>query len=987
LLRGGALTMKIAIKAYIILFQLWLMANQGVDAKLLIPEDATPDAVVPEFHHLPKKLFRQHDAALMSAPAMSLMDVAGIPHQDSTQKDLAIAKATESEADKIERNAMRVLHDAGSDSTTQQTTDTKNPVAKGMTKALPTHQPKHKSQEAEAKAPPHKKVVSQHDKPTVQHTKPVDKPAAQHKPIVQQQKKSKHEGEKKAVDKPATQQHKPAAQQQKKSKHEGEKGQQQKKSKHEGEKGDKEGKKEEEMKTSSRIDTSHLWAFVAITSLLIVGTITFEVFKERAMESVRGTPMEQLVRNLFGELTVLGFLGIVTFLLSKAGLGPLSDLVFSEMEDRDEASHALLEMLEQIHFVIFFIMVFFMLEAIGMIMTMSRAQRHFRAMEAEIVTPAGRQRAVKNFGDAYANSTWFSRNFGHVCFGSEFNQAKRLLTFMLLRTDFIYFEEDMNNGNPLAQIQKIQPKVALVGVGERALTDGEVLHPYRAGTRLSPEEAKLEHLKHEFPFFTYLMKVTGGRMAEVVEIGVIQWTQLIFMIILVVSLVQAADGSWQFLLYLWIAIGWGLLLLVWWFSHYVHDLLHRLTHTCKGRSLLEPARDGTTTWISTQASYLDEQTNHPVHRLPEFLVGAPANPRNTGQQKLYNLYIFGRNEVEFQVWLLRIIFLTCSIYNAVFFTCIDAIYVSQTSTLAGAVFITIFAIAPMFIIYTVFMLDIVTTSCLSTSVEHNREKRVLDEVIKLMKEANCLELMRRTTAMFSSKLEPLSMSDLVRVESALHADNEAVRNAGSPVLAREILASHPTLVACMEEMLNDPSAELVMLRHLAVFESMDTDGSNCLSREEIHAIYRDIGFTNNSEVDRCIDHSFSRLDMATIAEAQTAPAASKSGGWCMPKSGTSTPAMHGMSKALFLAWSIQLERTSRLLTPEEIGDFWFAKIDLDSSGHVTVAELSTALANTKVFALDEITSLVLELDCDGDGDFSKEELINWFASRSHTYGE
>ena len=58
---------------------------------------------------------------------------------------------------------------------------------------------------------------------------------------------------------------------------------------------------------------------------IIVISISFEITKDMLEEATRES-MKPILRNIFGELTILGFIGLVMFLLTKYGKGSLDSL-------------------------------------------------------------------------------------------------------------------------------------------------------------------------------------------------------------------------------------------------------------------------------------------------------------------------------------------------------------------------------------------------------------------------------------------------------------------------------------------------------------------------------------------------------------------------------------------------------------------------------------------------------------------------------------
>jgi hypothetical protein len=96
-----------------------------------------------------------------------------------------------------------------------------------------------------------------------------------------------------------------------------------------------------------------------IVLVLVVLTIFFEYVKETIEESA-DRAMEPVIEGLFGELTVLGFLSTITFCITKLGFfSKLGVALFGEEEEEE-----LLEIFEQVHYMLFFIMVFFVINVL-----------------------------------------------------------------------------------------------------------------------------------------------------------------------------------------------------------------------------------------------------------------------------------------------------------------------------------------------------------------------------------------------------------------------------------------------------------------------------------------------------------------------------------------------------------------------------------------------------------------------------------------------
>merc|ERR1711988_1928212 len=113
------------------------------------------------------------------------------------------------------------------------------------------------------------------------------------------------------------------------------------------------------------------------------------------------------------------------------------------------------------------------------------------------------------------------------------------------------------------------------------------------------------------------------------------------------------------MLRLWIGIGWAILLGVMWLHSTLKSQADLLLHEDLGKSLLhskQPATrktKGEQRWIPSRPRYLTlngSQHNavvKPTSMLPRALIGDPGNPKHPGQQKMFNIMVFGRNEAIF----------------------------------------------------------------------------------------------------------------------------------------------------------------------------------------------------------------------------------------------------------------------------------------------------------------------------------------------------
>jgi hypothetical protein len=223
-----------------------------------------------------------------------------------------------------------------------------------------------------------------------------------------------------------------------------------------------------------------------IVLLLILLTIAFEHAKEH-VEETADRNMKPIIRSLFGEMTVLGFLSIFTFCVTKLGVfEQLSIQLFGEQEEE-----ALLETFEFVHYLLFFIMVFFVCLVLLLVAeakiikerwwTMDRAARDDEYMDKL------RQHANQNHASD-TSSSWL-----YYC-------CKSLIPCILqskkqrLMEDLLLFE----------------------GVRKEFLLERSVEPPF--------EPATDEHrVADDFNFGRYLSICLGHTLGHVVEVKIVTW--------------------------------------------------------------------------------------------------------------------------------------------------------------------------------------------------------------------------------------------------------------------------------------------------------------------------------------------------------------------------------------------------------------------------------------------------------------------------------
>lgn len=167
--------------------------------------------------------------------------------------------------------------------------------------------------------------------------------------------------------------------------------------------------------------------------VLVVLTVCFERAKHMLEHNVP-VLMQHVLQAMFGELTVLGFIALIAFCSVKAGLlAEISMLVYGEDEK-------LVELFEGVHFLLFFVMVIFLVEACRLIVATLRAEEIWREAEADTQKTGSAERSLRHYAETHRQCRGFAwPTFAYYRLLGE----KQRLRFLLLRERFI--EQGKNN--------------------------------------------------------------------------------------------------------------------------------------------------------------------------------------------------------------------------------------------------------------------------------------------------------------------------------------------------------------------------------------------------------------------------------------------------------------------------------------------------------------------------------------------------------------
>jgi len=271
---------------------------------------------------------------------------------------------------------------------------------------------------------------------------------------------------------------------------------------------------------------------ICIIFILIFLTIGFEIGKEYIDETVDRHFMP-MIDSMFREVTILGFLSIITFIVTKFSVvTQLSILIFGEPDD-------LLEIFEFVHYTLFFIVIFFISqvllsahEAMGtetMWLDMDRAARSGEYMRLII----DRQRKV------------------------DFNYRDGKKVAQLSKSKFTLY----NRKTTCA----LEDQLLFYCLREEFIKDrcAQTFHP-------TPKEKRVPE---EFNFGRYCSVCMGNILSRIVDVKILTWYFFGLSSSCFYILELLTDYNMDLLACLWVGMGYGYLIFERFFEHHLNTVL------------------------------------------------------------------------------------------------------------------------------------------------------------------------------------------------------------------------------------------------------------------------------------------------------------------------------------------------------------------------------------------------------------------------------
>jgi hypothetical protein len=229
-----------------------------------------------------------------------------------------------------------------------------------------------------------------------------------------------------------------------------------------------------------------------IVLVLIALTIGFELIKAHSEESASRN-MKPIIESLFGEMTVLGFLSVFTFFVTKLGsFERLGVILFGEAHAEE-----LRETFENVHFTIFFIMIFFVVQVLVLVQEAGESEVDWLEMDRKARDP---------------DANWAER--------AESYRQHQQQSFLRSYTSLLFRNKGLEKEDDLLLFKALRDEFVL---------DRDLDYPFR------PSEQRVD--QDNFNFGRYLSACMGGLLTHVVEVTITTW--LFFALATVVYYVYA----------------------------------------------------------------------------------------------------------------------------------------------------------------------------------------------------------------------------------------------------------------------------------------------------------------------------------------------------------------------------------------------------------------------------------------------------------------
>jgi len=688
--------------------------------------------------------------------------------------------------------------------------------------------------------------------------------------------------------------------------------------------------------------SDQLGAYLIIIVTLIAATIVFESLREYMQERSAGLPSRLIVDAIFSELTVLGFLGLLTFLIKKAGTAHLSRAIYGD-KPYSENSERFSEDLEDVHMIIFIVMIFFVFQALGILFIMAYFRQDFKKKNLRTLTKDLR---VKTYSAYHEMS---EREISFVCEPREWLKLRELedtTIFSLLREEFI---------KPRA--------IRLYSQSEPLEQDSAV---------------KRDDGKRDFDFGLYLEHVLAEHLKEVLEVDWKSWLGILVLITAYFGLIWATGRKKDFVRGSWIVMGWGMVLLGWLFQRSLRTAYTSMVPQQLGKQYVKHKKDK-----EREKRASEEQRRQQVgdvemrekYAIPQFLEdeGFASESsildvkRPEYNQKLKNAHqkvLWGMGKKDAKQTVVRVFRMTLLITAILFAVFVQGLMddVYDDHSAAVATVLSLLCIVPAPVVFVCFLGPGMVCTTMITSIEAMKDSKAIAEVERKSKEQRAIRILQMMTEMRRMGEEAITPS---ADETSTDEISQMITDETNKSASAELEGLDASEVE--EQVLRRRLATRMQNDFDPLFRALDKDGSGVLTTQEIADFIN--SFFHNGQPSLTFD--------AAIACARIKAYSGKV---------DDDVPVDSISRQQFLNWVRVSSKKIHSQDPEEFSANMFGFFDADGDKTLDADEFSALTVKVMTltgisFTLAEMAAVMSEIDKDGNHELNMHEFADWVAKR------
>ncbi|ETV95417.1 hypothetical protein, variant [Aphanomyces invadans] len=450
----------------------------------------------------------------------------------------------------------------------------------------------------------------------------------------------------------------------------------------------------------------NVMASIVTITVLIFLSIVFEMGAEWLRESTEEINMP-FVNTIFNELTTLGFIGSILFLMSKSGyLGQISQALFGHDKEME-----LLETIEMLHMALFLFVIIFLLLCIVLLQFGIQVQNELREFERRApyvqVVVADYCLSIEPATSWRTKLSW--RRWQDIA------KCKREMVYVSLRRRFVDYHSNHPDPNKAKELAK---------------------------------NFQLEK-DTRFPFNEYLTIISGEVMARLIQIDAITWVALEICIVVLIFVCWWVGPDNE----VFVLLGGGAILIG------LNQLVYRRIYTM--RTLLTPpllfkkadryrakpawrAQHGLPL-LPSSPCMSDEKEKLATDNIPPFLLQLPQGGVELTPQQLADAQkalLGGGNGVLLALFSTRLVFLFTALHLSVFVmrTAGQLVHRNDMNALEKGVIFILLAL-PSLIVASVSTM-IARDGLYCFNVEAMKVPRVINKVMRILKARQTLRTLR-----------------------------------------------------------------------------------------------------------------------------------------------------------------------------------------------------------------------------------------------------